>query len=86
MQPKHAVAKYSEYIIFIVLCYSDPTMDTDFLFNYLETRKISERKIYHLHKVIHIAIQLVFGMFITDINIHTFKAHNMRKITCRSSS
>jgi len=44
MQPKHAVAKYSEYIIFIVLCYSDPTMDTDFLFNYLETRKISEKK------------------------------------------
>jgi len=23
-QPKYAVAKYSEYIIFIVLCYSDP--------------------------------------------------------------
>lgn len=58
-----------------MLCYSDPTKDTEFLFNYLETRKISEGKIYQLHKVIHFAIQLLFDMFITEINIYTFKAH-----------
>jgi hypothetical protein len=48
-QPKHVVAKYSKYIIFPVLGYSDPSIDTDFIFDYLETCNISEGKIYHLH-------------------------------------
>jgi hypothetical protein len=72
-QPKHVVAKYSEYIIFIVLSYSDPTIRTDFLSNYLETRKISEGKICQLHKMIHFAIQFLFDMFITEINIYKLK-------------